>query len=214
MGGRNFRAEMERQIAEIPTGAVPRLLLHSCCGPCSSAVLETLTPYFEIVLFYYNPNIDTKEEFEKRLEMQKIVIDHTAHAYPITLRVPPYDDGEFWAAVKGAEHTPERGERCRRCIALRMREAAAAAKTYGCEAFTTTLSVSPHKDCDYINACGEEISAQTGMRYLYSDFKKQNGYARSVQLSREMQIYRQNYCGCVMSHQEADERARRHLERE
>ncbi len=206
MEKRQYHKEMEQEIALIPEGKVPKLLLHSCCGPCSTAVLEQLIPYFEIVLFYYNPNIAPESEFDRRLATQKQLLEKLEHPYPITLLAPPYDDAPFWEAVRGVEDTPEMGERCERCIAQRMREAAAAAKEQHCDYFTTTLTVSPHKNAPYINACGEEIAAEMSVRYLPSDFKKRGGYARSVALSAEYELYRQDYCGCPMSLREAEER--------
>ena len=206
MEKRQYHKEMEREIAAIPEGQVPKLLLHSCCGPCSTAVLEQLIPYFEIVLFYYNPNIAPESEFDRRLATQKQLLEKLEHPHPITLLAPPYDDAPFWDAVKGVEDTPEMGERCERCIAQRMREAAIAAKEQHCDYLTTTLTVSPHKNAPYINACGEEIAAEMSVRYLPSDFKKRGGYARSVALSAEYELYRQDYCGCPMSLREAEER--------
>lgn len=206
MEKRQYHKEMEQEIASIPEGKVPKLLLHSCCGPCSTAVLEQLIPYFEIVLFYYNPNIAPESEFDRRLATQKQLLEKLEHPYPITLLAPPYDDSPFWEAVRGVEDTPEMGERCERCIAQRMREAAIAAKEHHCDYFTTTLTVSPHKNAPYINACGEEIAAEMSVRYLPSDFKKRGGYARSVALSAEYELYRQDYCGCPMSLREAEER--------
>ena len=207
MEKRQYHREMQQIISEIPAGSVPKLLLHSCCGPCSSAVLEQLTPYFEIVLFFYNPNIAPKEEFDRRLETQKQLLAEIEHPYPLTLIAPPYDEREFWEAVKGAEHTPEMGERCQKCIAQRMAEAKKAAIRYQCDYFTTTLTVSPHKDAPYINLCGEQLAAgESAVRYLPSDFKKRGGYARSVALSAEYGLYRQDYCGCPMSLQEAQAR--------
>lgn len=206
MEKRQYHKEMEREIAAIPEGQVPKLLLHSCCGPCSTAVLEQLIPYFEIVLFYYNPNIAPESEFDRRLATQKQLLEKLEHPHPITLLAPPYDDAPFWEAVRGVEDTPEMGERCERCIAQRMREAATAAKEQHCDYFTTTLTVSPHKNAPYINACGEEIAAEFSVRYLPSDFKKRGGYARSVALSAEYELYRQDYCGCPMSLREAEER--------
>ena len=193
-------------IAGLPENNVPKLLLHSCCGPCSSAVLEQLVPHFKIVLFFYNPNIAPAEEFERRLETQKQLLSKLAHPYPITLLAPPYDDKPFWAAVKGVEDTPEMGERCERCIRQRMQEALSAAISAKCDFFTTTLTVSPHKNAPYINACGEAIAAGQPVRYLPADFKKGGGYARSVALSAEFGLYRQDYCGCPMSLREAEER--------
>ena len=206
MEKRQYHKEMEAVIAGIPQGRVPRLLLHSCCGPCSTAVLEQLVPYFEIVLFYYNPNIAPEEEFRRRLETQKQLLDTILHPYPITLLAPPYDDAPFWEAVKGVEDTPEMGERCERCIAQRMQEALRAAIEQHCDFFTTTLTVSPHKNAPYINACGEMLAEGQPVKYLPSDFKKKGGYARSVALSAEYGLYRQDYCGCPMSLREAEER--------
>lgn len=203
MEKRQYHREMEQMIADIPAGEVPRLLLHSCCGPCSTAVLEQLVPHFEIVLFYYNPNIAPQEEFARRLETQKALLGRLTHPHPITLVAPPYDDAPFWEAVKGAEDTPEMGERCEKCIAQRMREALSAAIAHRCDFFTTTLSVSPHKNAPYINACGEALAEGQPVRYLPADFKKRGGYARSVALSAEYELYRQDYCGCPMSLNEA-----------
>ena len=203
---RQYHKEMEAEIEAIPAGTVPKLLLHSCCGPCSTAVLEQLVPHFEIVLFYYNPNIAPREEYEHRLATQKLLLEKIEHPHPITLIAPPYDDAPFWEAVRGAEDTPEMGERCERCIAQRMRESMLAAIRYGCDYFTTTLSVSPHKNAPFINACGEQLAAGESVRYLPADFKKRGGYARSVALSAEYDLYRQDYCGCPMSLREAEER--------
>lgn len=206
MEKRQYHKEMEQMIAEIPADVVPRLLLHSCCGPCSTAVLEQLTPHFEIVLFFYNPNIAPAAEYERRLQTQKQLLDKLQTPHPITLLAPPYNDAPFWEAVKGAEHTPEMGERCERCIRQRMIEAQRAAALYHCDYFTTTLTVSPHKNAKYINECGEKLAGEGSVRYLPSDFKKKGGYARSVALSGEYGLYRQDYCGCPMSLQEAEER--------
>lgn len=203
MEKRQYHKEMSAMIEAIPAGEVPRLLLHSCCGPCSSAVLEQLVPYFEIVLFFYNPNIAPAEEFTSRLETQKQLLKHLSHPYPLTLVALPYDDAPFWEAVKGVEHTPEMGERCERCIRQRMSEALLAAEQYRCDFMTTTLTVSPHKNAQFINACGEALTADSSVRYLPSDFKKKGGYARSVALSAAYGLYRQDYCGCPMSLQEA-----------
>lgn len=207
MEKRQYHKEMEQIIAAIPVGETPRLLLHSCCGPCSTAVLEQLMPHFEIVLFYYNPNIAPAEEFARRLETQRQLLDMLDPPHPITLVAPAYDDAPFWEAVKGVEDTPEMGARCERCIAQRMREALLAAQQYHCDFFTTTLTVSPHKNALFINACGEtlagESAGESAVRYLPSDFKKKGGYARSVALSGEYGLYRQDYCGCPMSLREA-----------
>ena len=201
-----YHKEMETIIKSIPSGEVPRLLLHSCCGPCSSAVLEQLTSFFEIILFYYNPNIAPAEEYARRLKTQKQLLDKLQHPHALTLIAPPYDDTPFWNAVKGVEHTPEMGERCERCIRQRMEESLLAAERYECRYLTTTLTVSPHKNAVFINSCGEEITSGTAIQYLPSDFKKKGGYARSVALSSEYGLYRQDYCGCPMSLREAIDR--------
>ena len=208
MEKRQYHKEMEQMIAALPAEPVPRLLLHSCCGPCSTAVLEQLTPHFEIVLFFYNPNIAPAEEFEHRLQTQKQLLAALHPPYPITLIAPHYDDTPFWEAVKGVEDTPEMGERCERCIRQRMAEALKAAEVYHCDYFTTTLTVSPHKNAKYINECGEMLAGQGSVKYLPSDFKKKGGYARSVALSGQFGLYRQDYCGCPMSLREAEERRR------
>lgn len=202
----NYHRQMQQIFAMLPTNAVSKLLLHSCCGPCSTAVLEQLTPHFEIVLFFYNPNIAPQAEYEKRLETQKQLLQQLNSEHPITLLAPAYDDRLFWEAVKGVEDTPEMGERCERCIRQRMEEAAKIALVQQCDWFTTTLSVSPHKNASFINACGLELEQQFGVRFLPSDFKKGGGYAKSVALSREYQLYRQDYCGCPMSLQETEHR--------
>ena len=206
MEKRQFHKEMKQIIAAIPVGETPKLLLHSCCGPCSTAVLEQLMPHFEIVLFYYNPNIAPESEYQHRLETQKQLLQQLDPPHPVTLIAPPYDDAPFREAVRGVEHTPEMGERCKKCIAQRMKESLAAAIKYHCDYFTTTLSVSPHKNAPFINSCGEEIAKGQSVKYLPADFKKGGGYARSVALSGEYQLYRQDYCGCPMSLREAEER--------
>ncbi len=210
MEKRQYHLEMQRILQGLPQNPLPKLLLHSCCGPCSTAVLEHLTPYFEIVLFYYNPCIAPQAEFEHRVETQKQLIAQLQPVYPITLVVPPYDWNQYLQAVGDAIDTPEGGERCRRCIAQRMHEAAQAALQYHCDYFTTTLSVSPHKNTPYINECGEKLAEELGIPFLPSDFKKQGGYARSVSLSHEYGLYRQDYCGCLNSLKEAEARRLQH----
>lgn len=210
MEKRQYHREMDKILSELPQEPLPRLLLHSCCGPCSTAVLEQLTTHFEIVLFYYNPNIAPQEEFEKRLNTQKQLLGKLCTPHPITLLAPPYDDAPFWAAVRDVADTPEMGARCERCIEQRMREAAAAAVAAHCDWFTTTLSVSPHKNAIFINTCGTALAEEYPVRYLPADFKKRSGYQRSVVLSREYALYRQDYCGCPMSLQEAIKRRTQH----
>lgn len=174
----------------------PKLLLHSCCGPCSSYVLEYLSKYFEITLFYYNPNIFPPEEYEKRLLNQKKVVEKTGWA---TIMPSDYDHGEFSAAVKGLGAEHEGGTRCTECFKIRLRKTAKAAKDGGFDYFATTLSVSPHKNAALLGELGEKIGEEYGVKHLPSDFKKREGYKRSIELSKELGLYRQDYCGCEFS---------------
>ena len=174
----------------------PKLLLHSCCGPCSSYVLEYLSKYFEITLYYYNPNIFPPEEYEKRLLNQKKVVEKTAWA---TLMPSKYDHGEFLTAVKGLETEPEGGARCTECFKIRLLKTAKAARNGGFDYFATTLSVSPHKNAALLGELGEKIGEEYGVKHLPSDFKKREGYKRSIELSKELDLYRQDYCGCEFS---------------
>lgn len=199
---KNYQKELDKLIERIPAGKVPTLLLHSCCAPCSSYVLEYLSQYFEITIFYYNPNIFPPEEYEKRVEEQKNLIDRLPAKHPVHFREGRYLPEEFYHRVKGLERIPEGGERCFACYELRMREAAALARELGSDYFTTTLSISPLKNAAKINEIGEMLEAEYGVKHLPSDFKKKNGYKRSVELSAEYGLYRQDYCGCIYSKQE------------
>lgn len=201
---RNYQKELDRLIEQLPEGKVPTLLLHSCCAPCSSYVLEYLSQYFEITVFYYNPNIFPPEEYEKRAEEQKYLIGQLSTKNPVHFRKGRYLPEEFYAAVKGLELIPEGGERCFVCYELRMREAAALAAKLGADYFTTTLSISPLKNAGKINEIGQRLEAEYGVKHLPSDFKKKNGYKRSVELSGIYGLYRQDYCGCVYSKQERE----------
>lgn len=193
----NYAKEMDAVLAALG-GARPRLLLHACCGPCSSAVLEQLCAYFEITVLYYNPNTWPPEEYRRRgAELERFVA--AAHPLGVTVVEDHYDPQEFYAAAAGLEDEPERGARCTACYRLRMRRAAAYAAAHGFDWFASTLSISPHKDAARINAIGRELEAEFGVRHLPSDFKKHNGYLRSLQLSAEYGLYRQNYCGCEFS---------------
>lgn len=196
---RNYQRELDRLIGRIPEGQVPTLLLHSCCAPCSSYVLEYLSRYFEITVFYYNPNIFPPEEYKKRVEEQKHLIGQLPSEHPIHFLEGRYLPEEFYAAVKGLEQIPEGGERCFACYELRLREAAALARELGTDYFTTTLSISPLKNAAKINEIGQRLEAEYGVKHLPSDFKKKNGYRRSVELSGNYGLYRQDYCGCVYS---------------
>ena len=200
MNRRNYQRELEGILAKIrEEGKKPSLLLHSCCAPCSSYVLEYLSPYFQITDFYYNPNITPEEEYVKRQEELARLIRQMDLDGSVTLVTAPYDSSVFFEAIKGLEKEPEGGARCSVCYELRMRESAREAAARGCDFFTTTLSISPLKDADRINAIGEKLEKEYGVRHLPSDFKKKNGYLRSTLLSREYDLYRQNYCGCVFS---------------
>ena len=190
----NFHERMLEILPSVPRGE--RLLLHSCCGPCSTRCIEALKDAFRVTVLYYNPNITDPAEYTKRKAEQVRFLQESGWA---DLLDCPYDPQEFFAAAKGFEGEPEGGERCTRCFALRLMYTAQAAKREGFGWFGTTLSVSPHKDAARLNALGEQIAAQTGIRWLYADFKKQNGYLRSTQLARQYHLYRQNYCGCIFS---------------
>lgn len=190
----NFHERMLEILPSVPRGE--RLLLHSCCGPCSTRCIEALKDAFRVTVLYYNPNITDPAEYAKRKAEQVRFLQESGWA---DLLDCPYDPQEFFAAAKGFEGEPEGGERCTRCFALRLMYTAQAAKREGFGWFGTTLSVSPHKDAARLNALGERIAAQTGIRWLYADFKKQNGYLRSTELARQYHLYRQNYCGCIFS---------------
>ena len=198
----NYAREMDRVLQSLG-GSRPRLLLHACCGPCSSAVLEQLCQYFDITILYYNPNIWPAAEYRRREEeLERFVA--AAHPLGVTVVEDRYDPEEFYAAARGLEAEPERGARCTACYRLRMGRAAAYAAANGFDWFTTTLSISPHKDAERINRIGQELAAEYGVPHLPSDFKKKNGYLRSLQLSAEYGLYRQDYCGCVYSHAQSE----------
>lgn len=177
----------------------PSLLLHSCCAPCSSYCLEYLAQYFRITVLYYNPNISPAEEFTKRAEEQKRLVSEMPLKNPVTVIVDDYDPQEFYSAVKGLEHIPEGGERCFACYRLRLERAARYAAENGFDYFCSTLSISPLKNTVKLNDIGSELSDIYSVKHLPSDFKKRNGYKRSIELSREYGLYRQDYCGCAFS---------------
>ena len=207
MTRRNYQRELEAVIKEIESKSrVPRLLLHSCCAPCSSYVLEYLSDYFEITVFYYNPNISPAEEYEKRAAEQQHLIRELPAKHPIHLVVGAYEPERFYAVSRGLEQVPEGGERCFRCFRLRLEEAAKMAAEGGFDYFATTLTISPLKNAQKLNEIGEELSELYKVEHLPSDFKKKNGYKRSVELSALYGLYRQNYCGCVFSKRDAEER--------
>lgn len=204
----NYQIEMEREIARIRSrGERPLLALHSCCAPCSSAVLERLSEDFRIALFYYNPNIAPEEEFRHRAEEQKRLVRQMPLGPDVRVTEGEYDPETFYARVRGHEADPEGGARCGICFELRLRRTAEFARSIGADYFTTTLSISPLKDAQRLNAIGTALAEEYGLRYLVSDFKKRDGYKRSCALAEEYGLYRQDFCGCVYSRLER-ERAR------
>lgn len=222
---RNYQKELEVLLQAIKEradeqGTVPRLLLHSCCAPCSSYVLEYLSGFFAITVFYYNPNIGAREEYEKRTaEQERLILElperilesgEGRRLYPIGFIRGPYEPEVFYQAVKGLEDVPEGGERCRKCFELRLRKAAEFAKAGGFDYFCTTLSISPLKKAGVLMEIGERLAEEYGVAYLPSDFKKKNGYKRSVEWSAQLGLYRQDYCGCVFSVREAGRGEGRH----
>jgi len=194
----NYQLVLEKEI-ENNKDRIPKLLLHSCCAPCSSYVLEYLSEFFEIAVFYYNPNIYPPEEYFKREEEQKRFIEKIPAKNPIHFIAGEFEEEKFYETVKGMENEPEGGQRCFACYALRLEKAACEAKKGGFDYFTTTLSISPHKNAQELNRIGGEIAEEYGVKYLFSDFKKKGGYKRSCELSEEYGMYRQDYCGCVYS---------------
>ncbi len=202
---RNYQHELEQILNGIEKSSPPRLLLQSCCAPCSSYVLEYLSEYFAITVFYFNPNIYPEEEFFKRSAEQKRLLSLMKFKNPVDFVEIGYQSERFYAAVKGLEHIKEGGERCYACYKLRLKQTAELAKERGFDFFTTTLSISPYKNADWLNEIGEELAREYGVWYLTSDFKKKNGYKRSTELSESYGMYRQNYCGCVFSMREREE---------
>ena len=191
---KNYQRETDAELERIGD-ARPSLLLHSCCGPCSSYVLEYLTRHFDVTVLFYGPNIQPREEYDKRLDYQKKVIERYGAGYMEC----GYDGGAFDKAVRGLEDEPEGGARCTVCFGLRIGETARLAAERGFEYYCTTLSVSPHRDAERINDIGRAMGGKYGVRWLPSDFKKRGGYQRSIELSRELELYRQDYCGCLYS---------------
>ena len=203
---RNYAQQMDAVLAGLGD-ARPRLLLHACCGPCSSAVLEQLCRYFEITVLYYNPNTWPAAEYYRRgEELKKFVAQ--AHPLGVTVIEDHYDPQEFYTAVKGLENEPEKGARCTVCYRLRLEQAARYAADHGFDWYCTTLSISPMKDPVRLNELGTELGRQYGVPFLPSEFRKKDGYKRSLQLSAEYGLYRQDYCGCVFSKREREATAK------
>lgn len=228
MNQKNYQKELEKILEKLPgreqeklreslsegrsVGGVPEtqaltLLLHSCCAPCSSYCLEYLCQYFRITVFFYNPNISAEPEYRKRVEEQKRLIEaynKEQKGYPIAVIEGDYETDRFFAMVKGYENCPEGGERCFRCFDLRLRKTAEKAAKDRYDYFGTTLTISPLKNAPVINEIGERLAAEYGVSWLPSDFKKKNGYKRSVELSAQYELYRQDYCGCAFSKAERE----------
>lgn len=201
MNQKNYQKELDNIIQKLQ-GKVPRLFLHSCCAPCSSYVLEYLCPFFDITVFYYNPNISASAEYKKRVEEQKRLIaayNAEGKGHPIKIVEGDYEPERFYEAVNGYEQCGEGSERCFRCFDLRLRETAIKAKEQGFDYFGTTLTISPLKNAAKLNEIGLELSWEFKMPWLPSDFKKKNGYKRSVELSVQYELYRQDFCGCSFS---------------
>lgn len=200
---RNYQKELDKIISALEQRDEKKtLLLHSCCAPCSSYVLEYLSQYFYITVFYYNPNIYPPQEYDTRLKEQKRLVSQMPVPLPVQVAEGVYEPERFFEMAEGMEQLPEGGERCFRCYGLRMRKAAEYAAAHGFDYFTTTLSISPLKNAGKLNEIGLKLAEETGVPYLLSDFKKKNGYKRSIELSAEYGLYRQNYCGCVYSRRE------------
>ena len=197
---RNYQREME---AILHASAAPaHILLHACCAPCSSACLERLAPDASITLFFYNPNILPEAEYRYRLEELRRLVNEMPLPAPVPVIEGAYEPERFLAFAQEMADEPERGARCRKCIRLRLEEAARAARAAGADYFATTLTLSPHKDAVFINECGEELATLYDVAWLPTDFKKKEGYKRSIQLSAEYALYRQNFCGCPFSRRE------------
>lgn len=191
---------MEKQIeSEVAMGNVPSLLLHSCCAPCSSACIEKLADYFHITVFYYNPNIENQEEYDKRANEQRRLIEQMPTKYPVHFIEGAYEPERFLEMVRGHEKEAEGGSRCELCFRMRLTMTATVAKEQKMDYFTTTLTISPLKNATLINRLMEELAKVHEIQYLASDFKKKEGYKRSIELSKEYNLYRQNYCGCMFS---------------
>jgi len=193
----NYDLEMEKQMSNLKEG--DSLLLHACCAPCSTACLERVANFFKVTIFYYNPNITDESEYKKRIEEIKKLLTLINPKYKVELLEGDYDPNKFFDMAKGLENEPERGKRCYKCYEMRLEETAKIASKLGFNNFCTTLTLSPHKNANWINEIGEKLNKEYDSNYLYSDFKKKEGYKRSIELSKEYDLYRQDYCGCIYS---------------
>lgn len=198
----NYQLKMEEIIKNLPKGK--KLLLHACCAPCSSYVLEVLASHFEITIYYYNPNISPKKEFDKRvLELEKLV-KKIKYKYQVKIIIGNYENEKFEEVIKPYKELGERSKRCFECYKLRLEETIKKAQKEKFDYFTTTLSISPYKNAIWLNEIGEELEKKYNIKYLYADFKKNNGYKRSIELSSKYNLYRQDYCGCIYSKKEEE----------
>ena len=196
----NYQKELDKIIEDNKKNNIkPKLLLHSCCAPCTSYCLEYLHEYFDITLYFYNPNMSNREEYDKRANELIRLVKEMGLSSEVDIIIEEYASDEFLKASKGLEDEPERGLRCNECFKLRLNKSGMYAKENKFEYFTTTLSISPHKNAKLLNIIGGELEDILGVKYLYSDFKKKNGYKRSIELSNEYNLYRQNFCGCNFS---------------
>ena len=196
----NYQAVLDCELKNIvQQNKTPKLLLHACCAPCSSYVLEYLTEYFDIILYYYNPNISPESEYKYRLNELQRLISEMPMKNKVTITSSEYDPECFYELAEGLENLPERSIRCQKCIYRRLEKTVQKAIELNADYFTTTLTISPYKDGAYINKIGGDLQEKYGLKYLFSDFKKREGYKRSIQLSAEYNLYRQDFCGCVYS---------------
>ena len=193
----NYDLEMEKQMSNLKEG--DNLLLHACCAPCSTACLERLANFFKVTIFYYNPNITDEIEYKKRIEEIKKLLTLISPKYKVELLEGSYEPNKFFEMAKGLEKEPERGKRCFKCYEMRLEETAKIASKLDFNNFCTTLTLSPHKNANWINEIGKKLNTEYDSNYLYSDFKKKEGYKRSIELSKEYNLYRQDYCGCIYS---------------
>lgn len=202
----NYQKELDKLIDELQLkNKVPKLLLHSCCAPCSSYVLEYLSKFFKITVFYYNPNIYPLEEYKKRLEEEKYLIRSMKFKNEVNIIEGVYNSDKFFEMAKGLENLKEGGERCFKCYEMRLKETLKIAQDNGFDYFTTTLTISPFKNAQKLNEIGKKLSEGLSVKYLFSDFKKKEGYKRSIELSKEYNLYRQDYCGCVFSKKQREQ---------
>lgn len=209
----NYHLKMEEIIKNLPKDKIPRLLLHACCAPCSSYVLEILSKYFDITIYYYNPNITPKEEFDKRIIELKKLVSEIPHQNEIKIIEGIYDNNTFETRIKDYKNLGERSKRCFECYSLRLEETVKLAKEKEFDFFTTTLSISPYKNANWLNEIGEKLEEEYNIKYLCADFKKNNGYKRSIELSLIYNLYRQDYCGCIYSKKEEEVRKKAKYEK-